>query len=145
MKIQKQREQGYFHRLLWKLSDLNFCRFITLHYLGRIYYVQKIRWRRSQWKKAQINNRHLWIEKIIILGASLELPPKQHCQFSPFGPFSRWIGWIGRNWQCYLAGSSKTADYSFVLISIETYKPQFNGHNELFLDSVGKPCSNPIN
>ena len=27
------------------------------------------------------------IEKIKILGAVLELPAKQHCQFSPFGPF----------------------------------------------------------
>ena len=48
----------------------------------------------------------------------------------------------------YLAGSSKTAprilifslamgaDYSFELISIETYAPQFIGHNKLFLGSV---------
>ena len=35
------------------------------------------------------------IEKIKILGDVLELPAKQHCQFSPFGPFSWWIGWIG--------------------------------------------------
>ena len=47
-----------------------------------------------------------------------------------------------------LAGSSKTAprilifsmamgaDYSFELISIETYAPQFIGYNKLFLDSV---------
>ena len=27
------------------------------------------------------------------------------------------------------------ADYSFELISIETYTSQFNGYNELFLDS----------
>jgi hypothetical protein len=27
------------------------------------------------------------IEKIKILGAVLELPAKQHCQFSPFGSF----------------------------------------------------------
>ena len=26
------------------------------------------------------------VEKIKILGAVLELPAKQHCQFSPFGP-----------------------------------------------------------
>ena len=32
------------------------------------------------------------IEKIKILGVVLELPAKQHCQFSPFGPFSWWIG-----------------------------------------------------
>ena len=54
----------------------------------------------------------------------------------------------GPNWQCSLAGSSKTAprilifsiamgaDYSFELNSIETYAPQFFGHNNLFLGSV---------
>ena len=30
------------------------------------------------------------------------------------------------------------ADYSFELISIETYAPQFIGHNKFFLGSVGK-------
>ena len=52
------------------------------------------------------------------------------------------------NWQCCLAGSSKTAprilifsmamgvDYSFELISIETYAPQFIGYNKSFLGSV---------
>jgi hypothetical protein len=29
------------------------------------------------------------IEKIKIVGAVLEMPAKQHCQFSPFGPFLR--------------------------------------------------------
>ena len=52
------------------------------------YYVQKIGGRRSQWNSAQMNNRHPWqLKKIKILGAVLELPAKQHCQFSPFGPF----------------------------------------------------------
>ncbi len=47
------------------------------------------------------------IEKIKILGAVLELPAKQHCQFSPFGPI---FEVNGLDWQCYLAGtSSKTA------------------------------------
>ena len=53
------------------------------------------------------------------------------------------MGWIGS-----AAGSFKTAprilifsiamgaDYSFELISIETYAPQFNGHNIFFLGSV---------
>ena len=40
-------------------------------------------------------NWHMAIEKIKILGAVLEPPAKQHCQFSPFGPFSKWICWIG--------------------------------------------------
>ena len=58
------------------------------------------------------------IEKIKILGAVLELPAKQHC--SKMAPriwtFSIVIG----------------ADYSFELISIETYAPQFIGHNIFF-------------
>ena len=52
------------------------------------------------------------------------------------------------NWQCCLAGSSKTAprilifsiavgaDYSFELIYIETFASPFIGHNDLFLGSV---------
>ena len=86
------------------------------------------------------------IENIKILGAVLELPAKHHCQFSQYqenGP-------NGLNWQCCLAGSSKTAprififsmamgaDYTFELISIEVYAPQFIGHNKLFLASVSK-------
>ena len=46
------------------------------------------------------------IEKIKILGAVLELPAKQHCQFSPFGPI---FEVNGLDWHCCLAGSSKTA------------------------------------
>ena len=46
------------------------------------------------------------IEKIKILGATLELPAKKHCQFSPFGLIFE----VNRlDWQCHLAGSSKTA------------------------------------
>ena len=66
--------------------------------------------------------------------------PKETCQRTCRGP--------KLNWQCCLAGSSKTApeilifsmamgaDYSFELIFIETYTPQFNGQNKLFLVSV---------
>jgi hypothetical protein len=46
------------------------------------------------------------IEKNNILGAVLELPAKQHCQFSPFGPI---FEVNGLNWVCYLAGRSKMA------------------------------------
>ena len=46
------------------------------------------------------------IEKIEILGSVLELPAKQHCQFSPFGQIFE----VNRlDWQCYLAVSSKMA------------------------------------
>ena len=46
------------------------------------------------------------IEKIKILGAVLELPDKQHCQFSQFGPI---FEVNGLDWQCCLAGSSNMA------------------------------------
>ena len=41
---------------------------------------------------SNVQSAPMVIEKIKILGAVLELPAKQHCQFSPFGPFSWWIG-----------------------------------------------------
>ena len=86
------------------------------------------------------------IEKIKILGAVLELQAEQHCQFSL--SIYRENGPNGFDWQCCLAGSTKTAprilnfsiamgaDYSFELIFIETYAPKFIGHNESFLGSV---------
>ena len=75
------------------------------------------------------------IVKIEILGAVLELPAKQHCQFSPF---TSKLGQIGS-----VAGSSKTAtrflifsivlraEYSFYLKSIATYAPAFLGYSNL--------------
>ena len=65
-----------------------------------------------------------------------------------FGAIYRENGPNGLNWQCCLAGSSKMAprilifsidmgaDYSIDLISIETYTPQFIGHNKIILGSV---------
>ena len=85
------------------------------------------------------------IEKIKTLEAVSELPSKT---VVPIQPIYLKNGPNGLNWQCCLAGNSKTtprififsmakgADYSFELISIGTYMPQFNGHNKLFLDSV---------
>ena len=82
------------------------------------------------------------MEKIKILGAILTLPAL------PIQPIHRENGPNWLNWQCCLAGNSKTAlrilifsiamgaDYSFELISIETYAPQFIGHNKIFLGSV---------
>ena len=78
------------------------------------------------------------IEKIKILGAVLELPGKQHCQFSPFGPFLR----------CCLAGSSKTAprilifsiaigaDYAFYVKTIKTHLRAFLAPNILAIGRV---------
>ena len=85
------------------------------------------------------------IEKIKILGAVLELTAKQHCQFSPFGPI---FDVNGLDWQCYLAGSSKTAprilifsiamgaDYSFELKNIESWVPAFFKHNNSSVATV---------
>ena len=55
------------------------------------------------------------IEKIKILGAVLELPAKQHCQVSLF---TAKMGWIG---SALIFSIAMGADYSFELISIETY------------------------
>ena len=94
------------------------------------------------------------IEKIKILGAVLELPAKQHCQFSPFGPTSEVNG---LDWQCCLAGSSKTAprilifsiaidaDYSYEVKNSEIWAPAFFKHNNSFIATVsasGKELTN---
>ena len=85
------------------------------------------------------------IEKIKILGAVLELPAKQHCHFSPFGPLYEVNG---LDWQCYLAGSSKTAprilifsiaigaDYSFDIKSGFSIAPAFSLHKNFDIASV---------
>ena len=85
------------------------------------------------------------IEKIRILGAVLELPAKQHCQFSPFGPIFE-VNWLG--WQCYLAGSSKTAprilifsiaigaDHSYEEKNSDIRAPAFFKHNNSFIATV---------
>ena len=78
------------------------------------------------------------IEKIKVFVAILELPAKQHSQFSPFGLFLGWTGWIGSrpDWQCCLAGSSKIANGPFELISDVHWLAQFIRHNKTFLGSV---------
>ena len=85
------------------------------------------------------------IEKIKILGAVLELPAKQHCQFSPFGPI---FEVNGLDWQCYLAGSSKTAprilifsiaigaNYSYEVKNSEIWVPAFFKHYNSFIATV---------
>ena len=77
------------------------------------------------------------IEKIKILEAVLELPAKQYCQFSPFGPLYEVNG---LDWQCYLAGGSKTApmnlifsitidvNYSYEVKNSEIWAPAFFKH-----------------
>jgi hypothetical protein len=62
------------------------------------------------------------IEKIKILGAVLELPAKQHCQF---GPFTKKSGKKGLNWQCCLAGTSKTAPRNLIFSTAMGAKPSF--------------------
>ena len=89
------------------------------------------------------------IKKIKILEAVLEIPAKQHCQFSQSGPN---LNVNGLDWQCYLDGSSKTAprilifsmamgaDYSVELIFNEICAPQFKWLNKSFLGSVSRSC-----
>ena len=76
------------------------------------------------------------------MGAVLELPAKQHW------PIYQEIGQNGLNWQCCLAGSSKTApmiliysialgaNYSFEMKSIEIWTPAFFKHNNTFIATV---------
>ena len=87
------------------------------------------------------------IERIKILGDILELPAKQHFQ-SPIQPIYLKIGPNWPNWQCCLAGSSKTAprililsiamgaDYSFEMKNIEIWVPAFFKHNNSFVATV---------
>ena len=60
--------------------------------------------------------------KIKILGAVLELPARQQCQSSPF---TSKIGPNGLNWQCCLAGSSKTAPRILIFSMAMGAKPSF--------------------
>ena len=89
------------------------------------------------------------IEKIKILGAVLELPAKQHCQFSPFGPI---FEVNGLDWHCCLTGSSKTAPkvlifsiaigavYSYEVKNSEICAPAFFKHNNSFIATVSSAC-----
>ena len=84
-------------------------------------------------------------EKMKILRVILELPAYLD-SLLPIQSIYLENGQNGLNWQCCLAGSSKTApriltiavgaDYSFEHISIKTCAPQFIEHNKSFLGSV---------
>ena len=85
------------------------------------------------------------VKKIKTLGTVLELPAKQHCQFSPFGQIYEVNG---LDWQCYLAGSFKTAprilmfsiaigaNYSFDIKSGFSIAPAFSLHKNFDIASV---------
>jgi hypothetical protein len=89
------------------------------------------------------------IEEIKILGAVLELPAKQHCQFIPFGPFGPFFEVNGLDWQCCLGGSFKTAprilissiamgaDYSLEVKNIKIWAPKFFKHNNSSVATMG--------
>ena len=64
-------------------------------------------------------------KKIKILGAVLELPAKQHSQFSPFGPV---FEVNGLDWHCCppAPGSSKTAPRILILFQLP-WVPEKNG------------------
>ena len=59
------------------------------------------------------------VEKIKILGAVLKLPDKQHYQFGPIFE-ENWL-----DWQCYLAGRSKTAPRILTFSIAMGAKPSF--------------------
>ena len=85
----------------------------------------------------------------------MELPAKQHCKFLPIQPIYLENGPNKLYWQCCLADSSKTAptilffsiamcaDYSFKLISIVHWVPQFFMHNKSILGWVKTFCGIP--
>ena len=94
------------------------------------------------------------IETIKIQGAVLELPAKQHCQFSPFGPLFKVNG---MDLHCCLAGSSNMtprifsiaigADYSNEVKNSEIWQPIFFKHNNSFIATVlglGEGFGNPL-
>ena len=68
------------------------------------------------------------IEKNQNFGAVLELPAKQHCQFSPFGSI---FEVNGLDWQSYLAGSFKTAPriliFSIAICADNSYEMKNSG------------------
>ena len=85
------------------------------------------------------------IEKINVLGAVLELPAKQQCQFCPVCPV---FEVNGLDWHCFLAGSVKTvprilvfsiaidANYSYAVKNSEIRAPEFFKHNNSFIATV---------
>ena len=94
-----------------------------------------------------MNNLHPWPLK-----KSKSWGPFWSYQLNSSAKIRQENGPNGLYWLCCLAGSSKTApriliflmamgaDYSSELISIETYAPQFIGHNIFFLSSVSSYC-----
>ena len=62
------------------------------------------------------------IEQIKILGAVLELPATQNCQFNPS---KTKMGLKGLNWHCGLAGSSTTAPRILIFFNAMGARPTF--------------------
>jgi hypothetical protein len=87
---------------------------------------------------------HSWQLKKQNPGGRLELPVKQHCQFSPFGPIFEVNGLDSAS----LASSSKTyprilifsiaigADYSYEMKNNEIWAPAIFKHNNSFIATV---------
>ena len=96
------------------------------------------------------------IEKIKILGAGLELPARQHCQFSQFT--SCQMGQMGQLCGAvYLVTPKRTQDFNFfnrpgslifILCEIRCYlcppTPHFWGYNNLVLAIVSQKGVQPI-
>ena len=77
------------------------------------------------------------VEKIKILGAVLELPSKQHCQFSPFDPFSCClIGFIGSAGMIFLWSCSTPPE-----VTLTPWNPtRLSGTSLFFLYTPSKHC-----
>ena len=85
------------------------------------------------------------IEKNKILGAVLELPAKQHCQFKISTKKLNWMGWIGS--VVWLVAPKQPPGFWFFqwtwipiihlsLFPLIHVPPQFKWHNKSFLGSV---------
>ena len=95
---------------------------IRAHHLEISYYVNFLGCLGSN--RFQLNKglASMAIEIIKIMGAVLQLPAKQLCHSSPF---SLKNGPNGLNWQCCLAGSSKTAPRILIFSIAMGAKPSF--------------------
>ena len=97
---------------------------------------------RSQCFLPQMNTRHPWQMKKSKSWGPFWSYSTAKCQFSLFGPVN------GLDWQCCLAGSSKTAprilifsfaigvDYSYEVKNSEIWAPTFFKHNNSFTATV---------
>ena len=131
--MEKKRKKN--HNFLFKIAqnseqDGNSTGLGLPLWLRLNYYTPKMRGHRQQWISHKMKNRHQWqLEKSKSFGAKYQLPIWPNFEVN------------GLDWQCCLAGSSKTAPRilifstamgakpSFYMKLIATYAPAFFGYN----------------